>query len=92
MADAERGAVVEVVWQEGPLTRSAVLNLPWGSRVRDAVLAASAADPDRAALGVWGNPVSAARVLSDGDRVEVYAPLLADPRAARRLRAAKRVR
>ena len=40
-------------------------------------------------LGVFSHPVAADRVLRDGDRVEVYRPLLIDPKDARRRRAAQ---
>lgn len=35
-------------------------------------------------MGVFGKLCKADRVLNPGDRVEIYRPLLADPRAARR--------
>jgi putative ubiquitin-RnfH superfamily antitoxin RatB of RatAB toxin-antitoxin module len=38
-------------------------------------------------LGVFGRAVPAATVLGDGDRVEIYRPLKADPKQARRRRA-----
>lgn len=38
------------------------------------------------ALGIWGKPVSASALLQPGDRVELYQPLIIDPKAARRLR------
>jgi putative ubiquitin-RnfH superfamily antitoxin RatB of RatAB toxin-antitoxin module len=38
-------------------------------------------------LGVFGKAVSHTRVLRAGDRVEVYRPLLADPKEVRRRRA-----
>jgi len=57
-------------------------------------LQAAAADPafahidlDRAAVGVFGRVVATGTALSDGDRVEVYRPLAADPKSARRARA-----
>ena len=40
-------------------------------------------------LGVWGKSVSCDRVLVSGERVEIYRPLLADPREARKARAAR---
>jgi putative ubiquitin-RnfH superfamily antitoxin RatB of RatAB toxin-antitoxin module len=42
-------------------------------------------------LGVFGRVVPAATVLGDGDRVEIYRPLLADPKQARRRRASGKV-
>jgi putative ubiquitin-RnfH superfamily antitoxin RatB of RatAB toxin-antitoxin module len=46
-------------------------------------------DVDRLTLGVWGRRVSGSHVLRQGDRVEVYRPLLVDPKVARRERFAK---
>ena len=40
-------------------------------------------------LGVWGKSVSCDRVLVSGERVEIYRPLLADPKEARKARAAR---
>ena len=46
-------------------------------------------DLARCAVGVWGQPVDRARRLQDGDRVEIYRPLLIDPQDARRELAAR---
>jgi putative ubiquitin-RnfH superfamily antitoxin RatB of RatAB toxin-antitoxin module len=42
-------------------------------------------------VGIFGKSViqPEAQGLKDGDRIEIYCPLLADPKEARRLRAAK---
>ena len=40
-------------------------------------------------VGIWGRATSAETALRDGDRVELYRPLAADPQEARRRRAAK---
>ncbi len=67
--------------------------LPEGATVRDAVMASGileAAGLTPAALdavGIWNRVVTADSVLTDGDRVELYRPLLADPKDARRKRA-----
>lgn len=45
------------------------------------------ADPHRDGVGVFGKRVALNRPLQDGDRVEVYRPLIADPKTARRERA-----
>jgi putative ubiquitin-RnfH superfamily antitoxin RatB of RatAB toxin-antitoxin module len=39
-------------------------------------------------FGIYGRPATAAEVLHEGDRVEIYRPLLADPQTIRRQRAA----
>lgn len=38
-------------------------------------------------VGIYGRAVKLADVLHDGDRVEIYRPLIADPKALRRQRA-----
>lgn len=40
-------------------------------------------------VGVFGKAAKLDRVLESGDRVEIYRPLIADPKEARKKRAAK---
>jgi len=40
-------------------------------------------------VGIYSRPVKLTDVLSDGDRVEIYRPLIADPKELRRQRAEK---
>lgn len=40
-------------------------------------------------MGIFGHVVSASQVLRDGDRVEIYRPLKADPKEVRKARAAR---
>ena len=44
-------------------------------------------DLQQAPLGIFGKAVKDKTVLRDGDRIEVYRPLLIDPKEARRKRA-----
>jgi putative ubiquitin-RnfH superfamily antitoxin RatB of RatAB toxin-antitoxin module len=66
--------------------------LPQPACLADA-LAAAAADPAFAgidlggAVGVFGRVAIRSTPLAEGDRVEVYRPLAADPKSARRARA-----
>ena len=46
-------------------------------------------DLENCELGVFGKAVAADYELNDGDRIEIYRPLLADPKEVRRQRAAK---
>jgi uncharacterized protein len=46
-----------------------------------------AADPRRDGVGVFGRRVAPDRPLREGERVEIYRPLVVDPKAARRERA-----
>ena len=42
-----------------------------------------------AKLGIFGKAVAAKHVLQAGDRVEIYRPLVADPKEVRKARAAR---
>ncbi len=43
---------------------------------------------DNARLGVFSKPVTWGEVLREGDRVQIYRPLIADPKAVRKARTA----
>ena len=83
---------VEVAW--AARDRQVVIRLPHrpGLTVVEAVeecgLRARCPDlPGALDLGVWGRPVDAGHALAPGDRVEVYRPLVYDPKEERRRRA-----
>lgn len=46
-------------------------------------------DFENAKMGIFGKLAPRKAVLSDGDRVEIYRPLIADPKEARKKRAAE---
>ncbi len=46
-------------------------------------------DAGNSRLGVFGKVVGPTTVLKDGDRVEIYRPLIADPKEVRKARAAR---
>ncbi len=46
-------------------------------------------DLDNAKLGIFGKLVSPQQVLNEGERVEIYRPLIADPKEVRKARAAR---
>lgn len=48
-----------------------------------------ALDLENARLGVFGKLVAGDQVLQEGDRVEIYRPLKADPKEVRKARAAR---
>ena len=66
------------------------VEVPPGATMRDAVLAsgwrALAPQGEVPEVGVWGRRCSALQVVREGDRVEIYRPLLVDPKVARRER------
>jgi uncharacterized protein len=68
-------------------TRQVLLTLPAGSTVSDALRQAGPEFPfEGLAVGVWGKLRVLTDVLRDKDRVEIYRPLLVDPKEARRQR------
>jgi putative ubiquitin-RnfH superfamily antitoxin RatB of RatAB toxin-antitoxin module len=46
-------------------------------------------DLDNAKMGIFGKVVAPQQVLQEGDRVEIYRPLIADPKEVRKARAAR---
>lgn len=40
-------------------------------------------------VGIWNRVVKLSEVLTDGDRIEIYRPLIADPKEVRKRRAEK---
>lgn len=70
------------------------VQLPAGSTVEDALAASGLAEEFRNAgsgrVGIYGKAVPAGTVLRDGDRLEIYRPLRADPKDLRRVRAARK--
>jgi len=72
------------------------VKVPAGSSLADAVVAGGLAsrvpgfDLALHSLGVWGKLKAPGTHLCDGDRVEVYRPLTADPNIARQRRVAKK--
>lgn len=85
---------VEVVYATPERQERVSVRLPDGATVADAIdrSGIGALFPDaaleRRPVGVWGHPVARDHALADGDRVEIYRPLEADPRDARRRLAA----
>lgn len=66
-----------------------------GSTVSDALAASNieqlypGLDIDNAKVGIWSRVVKADTKLKDGDRIEIYRPLIADPKEVRKRRAEK---
>ncbi|MCF6435062.1 MULTISPECIES: RnfH family protein [Pseudoalteromonas] len=46
-------------------------------------------DAGNLTLGIWNRTVKNHQVVKEGDRIEIYRPLIADPKDARRRRAEK---
>jgi putative ubiquitin-RnfH superfamily antitoxin RatB of RatAB toxin-antitoxin module len=87
---------VQVVYALPQRQWIASLELADGATVGDALDADSVrrtmadAGSEPAGVGVWGRVVGTGHRLRDGDRVEIYRMLRADPKSARRQRARMR--
>jgi len=86
---------VEVVYALPERQWSATLELPAGASIADALAAVATASGFRAldlasvSVGIWGRVVTdRGHRLADGDRVEIYRPLVVEPMLARRQREA----
>jgi putative ubiquitin-RnfH superfamily antitoxin RatB of RatAB toxin-antitoxin module len=70
------------------------LNVPPGTTVEQAILDSGVLeqfpeiDLGRNKVGIFGKLTRLGQVLREGDRVEIYRPLIADPKEIRRQRAA----
>lgn len=86
---------VEVVYAMADLQELAQLSLPEGSTVTQAIAASGLLekypeiDLKKNKLGVFAKLAKADTVLRDRDRVEIYRPLIADPKEVRKQRAAE---
>ncbi|WP_293372987.1 RnfH family protein [Nevskia sp.] len=81
---------VEVVMAVAGQVQCQAIELAAGASVADALASAGIAVPENGAVGVFGRVRALDERLTDGERVEVYLPLKADPKQARRIRARRR--
>ncbi|RMG29127.1 MAG: RnfH family protein, partial [Gammaproteobacteria bacterium] len=94
MADASK-IHVEVAYARPERQAVLELEVPAGTTAIEAVRQSGILslfpeiDLEKQDLGVFGKLVKKDAVLRDGDRVEIYRPLIADPKEVRRRRAAE---
>lgn len=89
--------VVEVVYALADKQKLLRLSVPYGTTMRQAALKSAldthfpGLDLANSPLGIFGKAVAKPdeRTLEDGERVEIYRPLIADPKEVRKQRAAK---
>ena len=79
--------IVEVVRAWPRHFRAVTLDLPEGATVADAISACGLPLEGITGQAVFGERVAPTQSLRHGDRVELLAPLLVDPKEARRRRA-----
>lgn len=84
---------IEVVYALAQAQERVFVSIPAGGTVQDALDASGLLlrmpECDAYRVGIWGKTVTPQARLEEQDRVEIYRPLLADPKEIRRTRAAK---
>ena len=91
----ERLLLIEVAYAQADEQVVLELKMPDGSNVEQAIAASGifAQYPetslDQNEVGVFGKVCSKKQHLKTGDRIEIYRPLICDPKEARRTRASK---
>jgi putative ubiquitin-RnfH superfamily antitoxin RatB of RatAB toxin-antitoxin module len=86
---------IEICYARQDAQTLIAVTLPAGATVRDALAASAIAerhpeiDPATAKIGVFGKLSSLDAPLADHDRVEIYRPLIVDPKLARQRRVEK---
>lgn len=84
---------VEVVYALPERQYLRIVKLEQGSNVEQALLASGLLelrkdiDLKKNKFGIYSRPVKLADIVNDGDRIEIYRPLIADPKELRRIRA-----
>lgn len=96
----KRKITVEVVYALAEKQKLLKLSVPAGTTVREAAMCSAmdsyfpGLDLAQSPLGIFGKAIAKPeeRALEDGERVEIYRPLIADPKEVRKQRAAKAVK
>jgi len=92
---ADDAISIEVAYARPDEQRIISLQVPEGTTVGDAIARSGITElfPEinvaQAKMGIWGKLSREDAVLQPGDRVEIYRPLIADPKEARKKRAAE---
>lgn len=75
---------IEVAYATAQQQTISQVSMPKNSTIREAILHAQLPlDIDHLTVGIFGKQRSLDFIVEDGDRVEIYRPLMIDPKAAR---------
>jgi putative ubiquitin-RnfH superfamily antitoxin RatB of RatAB toxin-antitoxin module len=97
-ADSKQKIRVEVVFAIPQKQELLALDVAAGSTVADAIHQSGIVelfeevDMDITRVGIFGQKATPDQVLQNGDRVEIYRPLVIDPKEIRRQRAIKQAK
>ena len=80
-ATPEEQMIIKIAGEKGMDIKSAIVQSKISEKFPEI-------DADNAKVGIYGKTVKLDHVLCTGDRVEIYRELIADPKAARKKKAA----
>ncbi len=86
---------IEVTYAKPERQEVVQLRVPDGSTLGQAIQASGLVsrfpeiDLEKAKVGIFGKLASLDQTIRDRDRIEIYRPLIADPKAVRKARAAE---
>ena len=86
---------VEVVFALPTTATSLLVEVPIGTTAEQAVIKSGIInkcpeiDANNLTLGIWNRTCKLNQEVKEGDRIEIYRPLIADPKEIRRKRAAE---
>jgi putative ubiquitin-RnfH superfamily antitoxin RatB of RatAB toxin-antitoxin module len=86
---------IEIVYAQPQRSVVKHLSVPEGAQIADALKLAAldqdfqGVDVANATVGIYGQVAGRDRPLREGDRIEIYRPLLEEPKLARRKRVSK---
>lgn len=86
---------VEIVYATAQRQKVVSMHVPEGTTLKEAIERSGLLtefpeiDLEKNKVGIWNKLAKADAVLRDKDRVEIYRPLIADPKEVRRQRAAE---
>ena len=86
---------IEIVFMHPENAYFQSFRLPENTTLLQAILQSEIHDVAQSSIqaglyGIWGNVCSGDTLLQDGDRVEIYRPLIIDPKTLRRQRSKQR--
>ncbi len=82
-ATPEEQVIMKIAGEKGMDIKSAIIQSKISEKFPEI-------DSENAKVGIYGKTVTLDHVLCTGDRVEIYRELIADPKAARKKKAAKK--
>ena len=97
MSDDNQNIQIEVVYGLPHKQKLMTISVPAETKVEEAIVSSgiltlfSEIDLTVNKVGIWNRMAKLSETLNDGDRIEIYRPLIADPKKVRKRRAEKAI-